>query len=185
MKIIELCAVLLFSILLVGCTTSSPRLMDDPATVQQDYRLGAGDTVNIAVHGQPDMTMRFILDKSGEINFPFVGALKLQDKTVDQVTKELTQRLTGDYFTTPMVTVSIAEFRKYYVSGEVKSPNGFVYEPGLTVEKSIAQAGGFTDRADRQDINIRLSGSNQLLENVDLTHSVHPGDVVIIGMGFF
>ncbi|HHL3259555.1 TPA: polysaccharide export protein, partial [Citrobacter braakii] len=27
--------------------------------------------------------------------------------------------------------------------------------------------------------------SNQLLENVDLTHSVHPGDVVIIGMGFF
>jgi polysaccharide export outer membrane protein len=109
-----------------------------------------GDTVNIAVHGQPDMTMRFILDKSGEINFPFVGALKLQDKTVDQVTKELTQRLTGDYFTTPMVTVSIAEFRKYYVSGEVKSPNGFAYEPGLTVEKSIAQAGGFTDRADRQ-----------------------------------
>jgi polysaccharide export outer membrane protein len=100
------------------------------------------------------------------------------------VTKELTQRLTGDYFTTPMVTVSIAEFRKYYVSGEEKvqmaSP-----EPGLTVEKSIAQAGGFTDRADRQDINIRLSGSNQLLENVDLTHSVHPGDVVIIGMGFF
>ncbi|WP_412097273.1 polysaccharide biosynthesis/export family protein [Citrobacter freundii] len=80
MKIIELCAVLLFSILLVGCTTSSPRLMDDPATVQQDYRLGAGDTVNIAVHGQPDMTMRFILDKSGEINFPFVGALKLQGK---------------------------------------------------------------------------------------------------------
>lgn len=124
-------------------------------------------------------------DKSGEINFPFVGALKLQDKTVDQVTKELTQRLTGDYFTTPMVTVSIAEFRKYYVSGEVKSPNGFAYEPGLTVEKSIAQAGGFTDRADRQDINIRLSGSNQLLENVDLTHSVHPGDVVIVGMGFF
>lgn len=67
MKIIELCAVLLFSILLVGCTASSPRLMDDPATVQQDYRLGAGDTVNIAVHGQPDMTMRFILDKSGKL----------------------------------------------------------------------------------------------------------------------
>lgn len=57
------------------------------------------------------------------------------------MTNELTQRLTGDYFTTPMVTVSIAEFRKYYVSGEVKSPNGFAYEPGLTVEKSIAQAG--------------------------------------------
>lgn len=141
MKIIELCAVLLFSILMVGCTTSSPRLMDDPATVQQDYRLGAGDTVNIAVHGQPDMTMRFILDKSGEINFPFVGALILKDKTVEQVTNELTQRLTGDYFTTPMVTVSIAEFRKYYVSGEVKSPNGFAYEPGLPSRNLLRRRG--------------------------------------------
>lgn len=141
MKIIELCAVLLFSILMVGCTTSSPRLMDDPATVQQDYRLGAGDTVNIAVHGQPDMTMRFILDKSGEINFPFVGALILKDKTVEQVTNELTQRLTGDYFTTPMVTVSIAEFRKYYVSGEVKSPNGFAYEPDLPSRNLLRRRG--------------------------------------------
>ncbi|RVS50599.1 polysaccharide export protein, partial [Citrobacter freundii] len=84
-----------------------------------------------------------------------------------------------------LVRVWIAVFRLFFVCGVVICPIGFAYEPGLTVEKSIAQAGGFTDRADRQDINIRLSGSNQLLENVDLTHSVHPGDVVIVGMGFF
>lgn len=158
--------------------------MDDPAA-QQDYRLGAGDTVNIVVYGEPEMTMKFIVDKSGSINFPYIGVLALKDKTPQQVDVELTQRLRNGYMVNPMVTVSIAEFRKYYVSGEVKSPNGFAWEPGLTVEKSIAQAGGFTDRADRKDISIRLAGSNQLLENVDLTHSVRPGDVVIIGMGFF
>ena len=185
MKIIELCAFLLFSILLVGCTTSRPPLMDDPAAVAEDYRIGAGDTVNIVVYGEPEMTMKFIVDKSGTINFPYIGVLGLKDKTPEQVNIELTQRLRNGYMVNPMVTVSLAEFRKFYVSGEVKSPNGFAWEPGLTVEKAIAQAGGFTDRADRKDINIRLSGSNQLLENVDLTHSVRPGDVVIIGMVFF
>lgn len=159
--------------------------MDDPAAVAEDYRIGEGDTVNIVVYGEPEMTMKFIVDKSGTINFPYIGVLGLKDKTPEQVNIELTQRLRNGYMVNPMVTVSLAEFRKFYVSGEVKSPNGFAWEPGLTVEKAIAQAGGFTDRADRKDINIRLSGSNQLLENVDLTHSVRPGDVVIIGMGFF
>lgn len=159
--------------------------MDDPAAVAEDYRIGAGDTVNIVVYGEPEMTMKFIVDKSGTINFPYIGVLGLKDKTPEQVNSELTQRLRNGYMVNPMVTVSLAEFRKFYVSGEVKSPNGFAWEPGLTVEKAIAQAGGFTDRADRKDINLRLSGSSQLLENVDLTHSVRPGDVVIIGMGFF
>lgn len=185
MKIIELCAFFLFSILLVGCATSRPPLTDDTAASAEDYCLGAGDTVNIVVYGEPEMTMKFIVDKSGTINFPYIGTLALKEKTPDQVTAELTQRLRNGYMVNPMVTVSVAEFRKYYVSGEVKSPNAFAYEPGLTVEKAIAQAGGFTDRADRKDINIRQAGSHQLLENVDLTHSVRPGDVVIIGMGFF
>ena len=185
MKIIELCAFMLFSILLVGCATSRPPLTDDPAASAADYHLGAGDTVNIVVYGEPEMTMKFIVDKSGTLNFPYIGMLVLKDKTPEQVSAELTQRLRNGYMVNPMVTVSVAEFRKYYVSGEVKSPNGFAYEPGLTVEKAIAQAGGFTDRSDRKDINILQSGSNQLLENVDLSHSVRPGDVVIIGMGFF
>ena len=118
MKIIELCAFLLFSILLVGCTTSRPPLMDDPAAVAEDYRIGAGDTVNIVVYGEPEMTMKFIVDKSGTINFPYIGVLGLKDKTPEQVNIELTQRLRNGYMVNPMVTVSLAEFRKFYVSGD-------------------------------------------------------------------
>lgn len=185
MKITRLCAFLLLSVLLAGCTTSAPPLMDKPGTQTQGYRLDAGDTVNIVVYGEPEMTMKFILDKTGTINFPYIGPLVLKGKTPEQVSNELTTRLRGDYLQNPMVTVSIAEFRKFYLSGEVKTPNGFAYEPGLTVEKAIALGGGFTDRADRKDISIRLAGSNELLSNVDIRHSVHPGDIVIIGMGFF
>lgn len=185
MKIMRLCAFLLLNVLLAGCTASAPPLMDNPNDQSQGYRLGAGDAVNIVVYGEPDMTMKLTLDKSGTINFPYIGALVLKGKTPEQVSQELTTRLRGDYLQNPMVTVSIAEFRKIYVSGEVKTPNGYAYEPGMTVEKAIALGGGFTDRADRKDISIRLSGSNELLDNVDVRHSVHAGDTVIVGMGFF
>ncbi|EFC4402757.1 polysaccharide export protein [Escherichia coli] len=185
MKVINLCTFLLCSILLVGCSSTRPPLTDDASTVTESYILGAGDTVNIMVYGEPEMTMKFIIDKSGAITFPYIGKLMLKGKTAEQVGKEITKKLRGHYLQNPMVTVSIAEFRKFYVSGEVRNPNGYAYEPGMTVEKSIALAGGFTDRADRKDINIRLSGNNELLENVALAHSVRPGDVVIIGMGFF
>ena len=185
MKIMKLWAFLLFTVLLAGCTASKPPLMDNPDAESKGYLLDAGDTVSISVYGEPDMTMKFIIDKSGAVAFPYIGNIVLKGKTPEQVGAELTQRLDGDFLQNPMVTVNIAEFRKFFVSGEVKNPNGFAYEPGLTVEKSIAQAGGFTDRADRTDINIRLSGTSQLLENVDVRHSVHPGDIVIIGMGFF
>lgn len=185
MKIMKLWAFLLFTVLLAGCSASQPPLMDNPDAESTEYLLDSGDTVSIAVYGEPEMTMKFIIDKSGTINFPYIGKVTLKGKTPDQVSADLTGRLSPDYLQNPMVTVNVAEFRKFYVSGEVKVPNGFAWVPELTVEKSIAMAGGFTDRADREDISIRLAGTNQLLENVDVRHSVHPGDIVIIGMGFF
>ncbi|ATO31485.1 hypothetical protein DZA65_00540 [Dickeya dianthicola] len=185
MKIIKLCIFLCLSVWLAGCTLSNPRQMDKPDNGTTGYQLDEGDSVNILVYGEPEMAMTFMLDKSGEITFPYIGQLVLKGKTPGQVGEELANRLRGDYLQNPMVTVSIAEFRKFYITGEVVKPNGYAYEPGLTVEKSLALAGGFTDRADRKDVSIRLSNSNQLIENVDVRHAVHPGDTVIVGMSFF
>ena len=81
MKVINLCTFLLCSILLVGCSSTRPPLTDDASTVTESYILGAGDTVNIMVYGEPEMTMKFIIDKSGAITFPYIGKLMLKGKT--------------------------------------------------------------------------------------------------------
>ncbi|MGI8471206.1 polysaccharide biosynthesis/export family protein [Pectobacterium brasiliense] len=185
MKIIKLCIFLCLSVWLAGCSPPSQRQMDKPESETTGYPLDEGDAVNILVYGEPDMTMKFMLDKSGAITFPYIGRLVLKGKTPEQVGEELANRLRGDYLQNPMVTVSIAEFRKFYITGEVEKPNGYAYEPGLTVEKALALAGGFTDRADRKDVGIRLSNNNQLIENIDVRRVVHPGDTVIVGMSFF
>ena len=84
--------------------------MDTPSQDNR-YWLGEGDHINIAVAGEPDMTMRFLLDSSGTISFPYIGQLRLIGKTPEDVSAELTQRLRGDYLQNPMVTVTITQFR--------------------------------------------------------------------------
>lgn len=141
MKIMKLCAFLLLSVLFAGCKSPQPTLKDNSVVDTANYLLGSGDIVNINVAGQPDLTMKVVLDNSGAINYPYIGKLELKGKTASQVDAEITQRLRNGFVLNPMVTVNIAEFRKFYISGEVENPNGYSYEPGMTVEKAIALAG--------------------------------------------
>ncbi|MGL5177147.1 MAG: hypothetical protein ACRC8N_03390 [Aeromonas veronii] len=53
------------------------------------------------------------------------------------------------------------------------------------MEKAVALAGGFTDRAARRDISLRLNGSDQLLEEVSLQRQLNPGDIITIEQSFF
>lgn len=158
---------------------------DAPARELQDYHLGTGDMIDIIVHGEPDMSMKLKISKAGVVNFPYIGEITLTGKTPSQVEADIENRLRGDYLLNPMVTVNLAEFRKIYVSGEVEQPNGYEYQPNLTVEQAIALAGGFTDRADRKDINIRVASNHELIKKVELTHLIQPGDTIIVEQSFF
>jgi polysaccharide export outer membrane protein len=172
----------LLAILLAGCSSPPQTVRTPPETV---YHLDAGDEINITVSGEQDISMRFKLDSSGSINYPYIGKVTLKGKTADEVGNDIADRLRGDYLQAPMVTVSVTEFRKIYLLGEVQKPDGYAWEPGLTAEKAIALAGGFTDRADHHDISIRQAVSGKLLNNVALDSAVEAGDTVIIGMSFF
>ncbi len=151
----------------------------------REYLLGPGDTIRIWVYGEKEMSMSLKIGKRGDINFPYIGRVQLSGQATDSIEHDIETRLKAGFIRSPMVTVTMEEFRKFYLLGEVESPNGYEYEPQLTVEQAIAMAGGFTDRADRSDINIRPSGQKELIKKVDMTHSVYPGDVVIVEKSFF
>lgn len=158
------------------------------ATIPKDdlgYVLGAGDTIQISVFKEPDMTLRLKIHRGGFVNFPYLGDIQLLGRTPAQIESDIEAKLADGYIMQPMVTVSIEAFRKFFISGEVANPNGYEFQPGLTVEQAIAMAGGFTDRSDRDGINIRAAATNELIEDVGPTYPVGPGDVVIIEQSFF
>ena len=177
-KIISIILVLTIGLFMSSVVSASSK------TEVHDYLLGAGDHIQILVFNEPDLSMKVIIDSSGNIIYPLIGKLQLAGKTPNQVAIDIRNRLKDGYINHPMVTVSMLEFRPVYVSGEVKTPGSYEYQPGLTVEKIIAVAGGFTDRADRSDIDLRRS-NGQLLKDVIVTQVISPGDIVIIDQSFF
>ena len=85
-----------------------------------------------------------------------------------------------------MVTISIDEYRNFFVNGMVEKPGGYPFSPGLTVRKAISIAGGFKERAAREKISIiRDDDPSQTAKKVDLNAQVLPGDILTIKESFF
>ncbi|AIV08451.1 MULTISPECIES: polysaccharide biosynthesis/export family protein [Vibrio] len=155
-------------------------------TSEQDYLLDTGDTISVQVYGEEDLTIKNILITSdGYFDYPYLGRIKAINKTPKQLKYEIETGLKGDYLINPKVMVTINSFRLFYVNGEVRKPGGFEYQPGLTIEKAIALAGGLTDRASRKSINLTQHATGKTVESVNMQRSVEPGDIVFIDQSFF
>lgn len=150
------------------------------------YRLGPGDQIIITVFGEEDLSMNFRLNDTGKLNYPFLGELSVKGLTVAELEQLITSGLKGPYLVNPDVTVSIGEYRPFFVHGEVKRPGSFAFQPGLTLEQAIAMAGGFTDRANRKKIErIRDDIPGAKPERISLSAPVFPGDVIVVNQSFF
>ena len=152
-----------------------------------DYRLGSGDQIKITVFDEPELSMEVRLSDAGTISYPFLGELRVLGLTVGQIERRIFEGLKGDYLIKPEVTVSMLEYRRFYVNGEVQAPGGFPYVPGITLRGAVAMAGGFTERASRRKISVIREGSIPPGQPraIDLEDDLRPGDVITIEQSFF
>ncbi|MDO6619799.1 MULTISPECIES: polysaccharide biosynthesis/export family protein [unclassified Shewanella] len=149
------------------------------------YLLGAGDTIIIQVYGEDALTLETQLTNSGTINFPFLGPIKLNGLTIKQVEQIVYKGLKGDYFVEPSVYVGMVEYRPFYIHGEVKKPGGYPYQPGMTVNQAIALAGGLTERASEDKINISREGAKVNSKRGNINSKIFAGDTITIEQRFF
>ena len=151
------------------------------------YQLGSGDVIRVSVHGEPDLTFDEIrLTDAGTFTFPFIGEVDANGKTPGQVRSLLTDALKDGYLVDPRVSVSVVNYREFYISGEVKLPGGYPYQPGLTLDRAIALAGGLTERASTKRMTIvRGSENGRSAEKATMDTLVRPGDTINIDEGFF
>lgn len=161
-----------------------------PAASSQElssYKLGSGDLISIRVLGEDDLRReRVRLSDAGTLSFPVLGELKVKGITVGALEDQITRGLKGRYLVNPQVTVSIEEYRPFFVNGMVEKPGGYAFSPGMTVRKAISLAGGFRERASREKINIiRDDDTKQTPKKVDLNATVLPGDIVTVEESFF
>lgn len=151
------------------------------------YRLSAGDVLKISVFGEPDLSIDEVrLNDAGTFSYPFLGELQVRDLTASQVETLITERLTGDYLIDPRVSVSIIEYREFFISGEVRNPGGYPFQPGLTLRRAVALAGGLTERASQRRMSIiRDKDVSRTSQSANMDTLVMPGDIITIDQGFF
>ncbi|PSV26702.1 MULTISPECIES: polysaccharide biosynthesis/export family protein [unclassified Photobacterium] len=150
------------------------------------YQLSPGDKIQIKVYGEDNLSFdEILIPDSGQINYPYLGAITLKGRTLSQVKNEITQGLKGDYLLNPQVMVNLLNFKQIYVGGEVRRPGGYEYQPNLSVEKAVALAGGFTDRADTDDITIKDADNKLKTDDASVNMEIQPGDIIVVGQSFF
>ena len=155
------------------------------ASDSQNYILGAGDKIEIKVFGQPDLDVTSLLGNSGEINYPFLGKVKLVGLSVSQVEQTIISGLQPDYLVKPNVYAQVLEYRPFYIHGEVKKPGGYPYQPAMTVNQAIALAGGLTERASVDKIFIFKEQTKQQQQKGSLNSQIAAGDNIKIEQRLF
>lgn len=151
-----------------------------------NYRLGVGDKVKIQVYGEEELTIETTLTDAGTITYPLLGEITASGMTIGELNSEIVNGLKGRYLVEPKVTIYITEYRDFYINGEVVKPGAYPYEPGLTVNKAVSIAGGFTQRASRTSITIVADKDpSQIHEDVKLNSPINPGDVITVEESFF
>jgi len=84
-------------------------------------------------------------------------------------------------------SIYISRAKTYYVSGEVKKPDSYKYEPELTVIKAITMAGGFSKIAAKDKVRIirKVNDKKKVFKNVNMDEPVLPDDVIVVPESFF
>jgi polysaccharide export outer membrane protein len=188
--------------LLVSCASSPdhPPAPVSAATPDYTYIIGAGDSVNIIVWRNPELSMSVPVRPDGKIAAPLVDELIAQGKTPIQLARDIEQVL-GKYVRDPIVTVLVGGFVGPYseqirVIGEAANPQFLPYKLNMTLLDVMIVVGGITDFADGNAATIlRTSEGNKqysvrlqdLIKRGDVSANVDvkPGDILIIPESFF
>lgn len=140
------------------------------AGAQQDYRIRAGDTLNIEVLEDPGLNRSVTVLPDGRISFPLAGTLSAGGQTINDVQSAIGAAIGSNFNTPPNVFVGVQPAPRepaapvqpavpvtmdIYLLGEVAAPGIRPVAPGTTFLQALAQSGGLTRFAATKRIQLR------------------------------
>ena len=131
----------------------------------------------------------YLVNNVGSIDFPLVGKVFVQNKTINEIQNEL-QAIVNDFFQFTTVSVKLINFR-ISLLGEVTRPGTFlVYQDNLNVFQALSLGGDLTKMANRKEIKvIRKTVEGTKVHKINLlsteildsqAYYLQPGDIVYV-----
>lgn len=133
----------------------SPKGASAQLTVNDEYRLGPEDIVEISVWGDEQLAREVVVRPDGGVSFPLAGDMKAGGLTVNELREKLKERI-AEYIPDAPVTVILrkVEAPKVYVMGKVNNPKVHVMGQDMTVVQALAMSGGLSPFAESGNIII-------------------------------
>lgn len=197
------CVAVVAAIGLGGCASRQAELPAAPAEAASpdySYIVGPGDTLNISVWRNPELSSTVPVRPDGKVSTPLVDELVAQGKTPSQIARDVEKAL-AKLVRDPVVTVIVTNFVGPYsqqirVVGEAAKPQFLPYKQKMSVMDVMIAVGGLTDFADGNKATIVRAAEGNKRYSVRLTDLVRrgdisanvemlPGDVLIIPQGWF
>jgi polysaccharide export outer membrane protein len=131
----------------------------------------------------------FTIDKQGEIEFPYLGKIKVTELDVEQAKMAIEEQL-KKYFKVFFLQVKVAEF-KFSVLGYVNKPGQYFFQQNkVTIIEAIAMAGDLQNLAKRYSLQLfRQYPDGVKIHSIDITDRqilnspfwfIQPNDVLYI-----
>jgi polysaccharide biosynthesis/export protein len=174
-----------------------PAATASPASsaVSPDYVIGPGDTLQIFVWRNPELTTTVPVRPDGKISTPLVEDMPAVGKTSTQLARDI-EKVLAVYVKQPQVNVIVTQpasaFSQIKVIGQVAHPAPVPYREGMTVMDAVLAVGGLTNFAagNRSKLVRNVNGKqvelpvklDALLNHGDMSQnlSVRPGDVLVV-----
>ena len=196
-------AVVLASAMLVGCsnTPTYPPAPAQTSAYDWNYLVGPGDSVNVFVWRNPEVSGNFPVRPDGKMTMNLVEDLPASGKTPSQLARDIEKAL-SKYIQEPIVTVivggGVGPFdQQIRVVGEAAKPQALNYREKMSLIDLMISVGGLTDFAagnkayilrtqdgKQTQLGVRLE---DLLKGGDIKANVEirPGDVLVIPESLF
>jgi len=198
--------VLLSMLFLISC--GHPPLNDN-VKVPSDYTyiIGPGDSIQIFVWDNPDISQSVTVRPDGKISTPLIDDLLVTGKTPSQLARDVEENL-SQFVRDPLVSIIVRGFKGIYeqqvrIIGQIGagdnrySAEAMPYRKEMTLLDLIIQLGGIGEYGDgnRSSIIRTIEGKtyqfgvkiDDLVEDGDLSAniSILPGDILIVPEAFF
>lgn len=185
---------------LAGCASTQPPVAAAPA-INPEYLIGPGDSINIIVWRNPEVSMSVPVRPDGKITTPLVEDLPAAGKSSTQLARDIEAAL-AKFIQQPVVTVIVTNFVGNYneqirVIGQATRPQALPYRKDMSLMDVLIAVGGVTEFAagnrasllrtvdgQQQKLQVRL---DDLIKEGDISANVamRPGDILVIPESFF
>ncbi len=164
--------------------------MAQEALMDDGYRVGGGDVVDIVVFGEADLSGTYEVSQHGGIDFPLLGHVEAKSLTISGLDDAITEKLGAKYLRDPQVQITVKSYgsQPVQVLGSVKNPGVFHLGGPTTVLDILAEAGGVKEggmsevRIKHKDpaldtVSVKL---DELVSDPSANIQMRAGDVVFV-----